>query len=76
MRLIMTAALALCLSSPAAWADTFDKSKSAPASARIEALTSTPRPAAQDPLNVQRQVLADFNRDIEARLRARRLAAN
>lgn len=75
MRLIMTAVLALCLSTPA-WADTPSKSKSAPANTRLEALTSTPMPAAHDPLHVQRQVLADLNRDIEARLRAGRLAEN
>lgn len=76
MRLIMTAALALCLSSPTAWADAPNKSKSAPANTRLETLILTPMPAAHDPLHVQRQVLADLNRDIEARLRARQLAAN
>ncbi len=75
MRLIMTAASALSLSSPA-WAEASHKSKSAPANTRLEALAPAGPSVARDPLHVQRQVLADLNRDIEARLRARRLAAN
>jgi hypothetical protein len=75
MRLIMTTALALCLGT-SAWADAPDKSKSAPANARLDALAPAASSVTHDPLSVQRQVLADFNRDIEARLRAHRLAAN
>lgn len=74
MRLIMTAALALCLSTPA-WAEAPNKSKSAPSPARLEALAPTSE-GASDPLRVQRQVLADLNRDIENRLQARLVAAN
>lgn len=74
MRSITVAALALCLGTPA-WAEAVDAAKSAPPPARVEALVVTPSTAA-DPLAITRVVMADLNRDLEARLAARRVAAN